>query len=78
MDMFFRMCADEEEFDKSFALVDLEQIVQEASSPQSEVQLLAVQSARKILSSDRNPPIDALIKSGILPVLVECLKNHEK
>ena len=72
------MLVDEEEFEKSFALVDLEQIVQEASSPQSEVQLLAVQSARKILSSDRNPPIDALIKSGILPVLVECLKNHEK
>ncbi|XKL66606.1 hypothetical protein PGB90_010026 [Kerria lacca] len=68
---------DEEEFDKSFALADLEQLVEEAHSPQAEVQLFAVQSARKILSSDRNPPIDILIKNGILPVLVQCLQNHE-
>lgn len=67
---------DEEELEKTFA--DLEQLVQEARSPQPDVQLLAVQSARKILSSDRNPPIDALISSGILPVLVQCLQNHEK
>lgn len=67
---------DEEELEKTFS--DLEQLVQEARSPQPGVQLLAVQSARKILSSDRNPPIDALITSGILPVLVQCLQNHEK
>ena len=28
---------------------------------------------RKLLSSDRNPPIDELIQSGILPILVHCL-----
>lgn len=70
--------ADEEEFEKSFALADLEQLVQEARSTHTDVQLFAVQSARKILSSDRNPPIDALIRSGILPVLVQCLQNYEK
>lgn len=26
------------------------------------------------MSSDRNPPIDDLISSGILPILVECLR----
>ncbi|CDW54741.1 importin subunit alpha 4 [Trichuris trichiura] len=32
---------------------------------------------RKLLSSDRNPPIDGLIKSGILPILVKCLCHDE-
>ena len=36
-----------------------------------------MQAARKLLSSDRNPPIDALIQSGILPVLVGCLSEDE-
>ncbi|VDN60408.1 unnamed protein product [Dracunculus medinensis] len=33
-------------------------------------------AARKLLSSDRNPPIDDLIGSGILPVLINCLKSE--
>ncbi len=33
---------------------------------------------RKLLSSDRNPPIDDLIKSGILPILVKCLERDDK
>lgn len=51
----------------------LESIVQDASSDKPAVQLSAVQAARKLLSSDRNPPIDDLINSGILPILVHCL-----
>lgn len=54
-------------------LQSLETIVQNASSDQPSVQLNAVQAARKLLSSDRNPPIDDLISSGILPILVHCL-----
>lgn len=54
------------------------QIVQNASSDQPTLQLGAVQTARKLLSSDRNPPIDSLIESGILPVLVACLQRHDK
>lgn len=42
-----------------------------------EDQLQAVQTARRLLSSDRNPPIDELIKSGILPILVRCLERDE-
>ena len=30
-----------------------------------------------MLSSDRNPPIDDLISSGILPILVNCLKSTD-
>jgi len=52
----------------------LETIVANAASEQPGVQLSAVQAARKLLSSDRNPPIDDLIESGILPILVHCLQ----
>lgn len=48
-----------------------------AGSTDTTIQLAAVQSARKLLSSDRNPPIDALIESGILPILVHCLDRHD-
>ncbi|XP_071454203.1 importin subunit alpha-3 [Hetaerina americana] len=66
---------DEEEIDRT--TTNLEQLVANARSDNPAVQLNAVQSARKLLSSDRNPPIDALINSGILPSLVYCLECHE-
>ena len=59
------------------ASTNLEQLVASAGSDNPVVQLNAVQSARKLLSSDRNPPIDALIESGILPILVRCLESHD-
>uniref|UniRef100_A0A8C5JUW7 Importin subunit alpha n=1 Tax=Jaculus jaculus TaxID=51337 RepID=A0A8C5JUW7_JACJA len=53
----------------------LETIVQKASSDSQGIQLSAVQAARKLLSSDQNPPIDDLIKSGILPILQGSLRG---
>ncbi|OXB77218.1 UNVERIFIED_CONTAM: hypothetical protein H355_012585 [Colinus virginianus] len=58
--------------------VTLEAILQNATSDNPVIQLSAVQAARKLLSSDRNPPIDDLIKSGILPILVKCLERDDK
>ncbi|BFZ00334.1 hypothetical protein BsWGS_03373 [Bradybaena similaris] len=55
----------------------LETIVANANSSEPEVQLNAVQAARKLLSNDRNPPIDDLIASGILPILVNCLSKDD-
>uniref|UniRef100_A0A3P9M5X8 Importin subunit alpha n=1 Tax=Oryzias latipes TaxID=8090 RepID=A0A3P9M5X8_ORYLA len=57
--------------------VTLDDILQNATSDNAVVQLSAVQAARKLLSSDRNPPIDDLIKSGILPILVKCLERDD-
>ncbi|GAA6095373.1 importin subunit alpha-4 [Tachysurus ichikawai] len=57
--------------------VTLDAILQNATSDNAVVQLSAVQAARKLLSSDRNPPIDDLIKSGILPILVKCLERDD-
>uniref|UniRef100_A0A915HKB4 IBB domain-containing protein n=1 Tax=Romanomermis culicivorax TaxID=13658 RepID=A0A915HKB4_ROMCU len=61
-----------------FTAESLTTLVQQGSrSEDPQLQLAAVQQARKLLSSDRNPPIDELIKVGILPVLVECLNRKE-
>nr|CAD7444818.1 unnamed protein product [Timema bartmani] len=68
---------DEDDIERSLATTNLEQLVANAASDNPPVQLNAVQSARKLLSSDRNPPIDALIESGILPILVRCLECHD-
>ncbi|KPP63908.1 importin subunit alpha-4-like, partial [Scleropages formosus] len=57
--------------------ITLDAILQNATSDNAVVQLSAVQAARKLLSSDRNPPIDDLIKSGILPILVKCLERDD-
>ena len=69
------MSADEEEMVHS---TDLLSLVQNAKSTDPTIKLNAVQRARKMLSSDRNPPIDSLIDSGILPILVQSLQCDDK
>lgn len=57
---------------------NLKRLVEKASNVNDPVeQLHAVQAARRLLSSDRNPPIDDLIESGILPILVACLERDD-
>jgi importin subunit alpha-2 len=41
-------------------------------------QLISTQAARKTLSKERNPPIDAMIESGIVPRCVEFLSRFDK
>lgn len=69
--------SDDEDVKEALSSAPLETIVETAKSTDPAKQLAAVQAARKLLSSDRNPPIDALIQSGILPVLVGCLSEDE-
>lgn len=76
--MYFPFNADEDDIDKHLAKISLEDLVAKAASSDPTEQLQAVQSARKLLSSDRNPPIDPLIDSGILPILVRCLEQHNR
>ncbi|XP_033229443.1 importin subunit alpha-3 [Belonocnema kinseyi] len=68
---------DEDEIEKQLSKMNLEELVMKAGSSDPVEQLQAVQAARKLLSSDRNPPIDPLIESGILPILVHCLEQHD-
>ncbi|XP_076039752.1 karyopherin alpha3 isoform X2 [Oratosquilla oratoria] len=68
---------DDEDVDKQLTADNLALIVSNAGSEDPALQLSAVQAARKLLSSDRNPPIDDLIQSGILPILVRCLEKAD-
>lgn len=69
---------DEDDIEKSLQMTNLDELVaQAANSENLNEQLFAVQSVRKLLSCDRNPPIDPLIACGILPVLIRCLECHD-
>lgn len=46
-------------------------------SPDPHVQLIAAQNARKILSREKSPPIDAMIETGVVPILVHFLTREE-
>lgn len=67
---------DEDEVLTSINLQNL--VINAGNHDDPERQLAAVQAARKLLSSDRNPPIDDLINSGILPILVTCLEKENQ
>merc|ERR1712183_519853 len=55
----------------------IEEIQNGIQSSDSYKQLQATQAARKILSRERNPPIDVMINLGILPRLVEFLGHSD-
>lgn len=52
-------------------------IVQSAKSTVADERLVTIKSVRKLLSSFKNPPVDDLIASGIMPVLVENLADDK-
>lgn len=60
--------------EQKFTPEDLQSIVMAAMSPNLEEKLVAIKATRKMLSTDKNPPIDEIIAAGIMPVLVEALK----
>lgn len=67
-----------DEDDPERSNIKLEDLVAQAAVIDNPgLQLMAVQTARKLLSCDRNPPIDALIANGILPILIRCLECHD-
>jgi importin subunit alpha-2 len=57
--------------------LSIEEIQNGIQSSDTHKQLQATQSARKILSRERNPPIDVMINLGILPRLVEFLGHAD-
>ncbi|XP_065907898.1 importin subunit alpha-1-like [Dysidea avara] len=53
--------------------MDVGEILQKVYSDDPAVQLIGVQSARKLLSKAKQPPLDVIIQSGAVPRLVELL-----
>ncbi|GAB1603726.1 importin subunit alpha-1-like [Argonauta hians] len=53
----------------------INEVIYGVSSDSVEAQLEATQAARRLLSKERNPPIDAIISAGLVPKLVEFLKS---
>ncbi|XP_054849288.1 importin subunit alpha-8 [Eublepharis macularius] len=67
-----------EKEDKSpTADLSLEEIVKAVNSEDFHLHLTAAQSARKLLSRQKNPPINEVIKAGIVPKLVSFLLHHD-
>ncbi|GFT79598.1 importin subunit alpha-4 [Nephila pilipes] len=54
----------------------LEEIVIGVQSPDPHLRLIATQNARKMLSREKNPPIDAMISTGVVPLFVSFLEDY--
>lgn len=60
-------------------VMSLDEIIKGVQSDDSSLSYEATQSARKMLSRERNPPIDVIINSGMLPRLVSFLwKDNDR
>jgi len=62
---------------KSAPLPTVPEIVAGIASTDPAVQLQATQAARKMLSKERNPPIDTMIQAGIIPRCVQFLSYND-
>ena len=56
----------------------LPEIISGVNGTEADVQMQATQAARKLLSKERNPPIDDIIQAGIIPRLVEFLSHNDR
>ncbi|KAH8287859.1 hypothetical protein KR018_003147 [Drosophila ironensis] len=56
--------------------LSVDEIVAAMNSEDPERQFLGMQSARKMLSRERNPPIDLMIGHGIVPICIRFLQNN--
>ena len=58
--------------------LSLPEIISGVNGTDADIQMQATQAARKLLSKERNPPIDDIIQAGIIPRLVEFLSHNDR
>lgn len=56
----------------------LEEIMANIMNPNPAIQFSAVQAVRKMLSRERNPPINTVIEMGLVPTLISFLDDFGK
>lgn len=56
----------------------IEQVVKGINSGDATARLEAIQAARKMLSQEKSPPIDLVIKSGLIPAFVQYLSHNDE
>lgn len=54
------------------------EIVSAMQSDDSKCQYIGMQAARRMLSRERNPPIDVMITHGIVPICIRFLQKFEE
>ncbi|KAM8934607.1 importin subunit alpha-8 isoform 2-T2 [Pelodytes ibericus] len=57
--------------------LSLEEIIQGMNSGNADLELKSTQAARKILSRERNPPLNDIIEAGLIPKLVDFLGRND-
>lgn len=58
--------------------MSLDEIIRNIKSADPSMQFQAVQAVRKMLSRERNPPIDTVIEMGLVPTLINFLEDFTK
>lgn len=57
--------------------LNVNEVILKSQSSDPSICYQGIRSARKLLSIERNPPIDELINLNILPILVQCLSHDQ-
>lgn len=62
----------------TYTVADIPQLAQTLQNPTSTQQQIeeAVRGFRRILSLERNPPVNAVLQAGVLPTIIECLTRN--
>lgn len=63
---------------QSPAQMTVDEIVASMHSSDKDRQFAGMQAARKMLSRERNPPIDLMIGHGIVPICIRFLQKTDK
>lgn len=62
----------------SISTLSIDEIVNYMNSSDEMSQLMAIKTCRKLLSQDKNPPINDVIESGIVPHCIKLLDSDHK